>query len=289
MTVKTESAFITGVKDITAGTVARIALCVTGHPLDTIKVKLQTQPTGSNQLYSGTLDCATKIVKNEGIGGLFRGVQSPLLGQAAMNSTLFFANGQAKKLVEKKPGEPLSYGDLFISGCITGFAVAFVEGPVDLVKSQLQVNFKEYNGFLDCARKVAGTYGIRGIYQGLGATLIRNIPANAAYFGVYEATKRLSLAKNESINKVPGYKLFIAGGMGGIAYWIAIYPIDVIKTVLQTDSLNKATRKYKGVLDVAQHIHRTQGMNGFFRGFAPCMIRAFPANASCFYFYEQTR
>ena len=83
------------------------------------------------------------------------------------------------------PGQQLTYGELFLAGSITGFAVAFVEGPVDLIKSQLQVNFKNYNGFVDCARKVAGTYGIRGIYQGLGATLIRNVPANAAYFGVY--------------------------------------------------------------------------------------------------------
>lgn len=83
------------------------------------------------------------------------------------------------------PGEQLSYTDLFVSGSLTGFAVAFVEGPVDLIKSQLQVNFKDYNGFIDCARKVAGTYGVRGVYQGLGATLLRNVPANAAYFGIY--------------------------------------------------------------------------------------------------------
>jgi hypothetical protein len=83
--------------------------------------------------------------------------------------------------------------------------VAFVEGPVDLVKSQLQVNHAQYSGFLDCARKVAGSYGIRGIYQvrsvecrccdvcereqGLSATLMRNVPANAAYFGVYGTTR----------------------------------------------------------------------------------------------------
>lgn len=88
-----------------------------------------------------------------------------------------------------------------------------------------------------------------------------------------EATKRLTLGKGESVANIPGYKvpllflfcsmmianlpkkLFIAGGMGGIAYWIAIYPVDVIKTTMQADSLNKATRKYSGFIDAARAIH----------------------------------
>jgi hypothetical protein len=81
----------------------------------------------------------------------------------------------------------------------------------------------------------------------------------------------LLLSPGESIDKIPGYKvccservrdltafaqMFIAGGMGGIGYWAFVYPIDVVKTVMQTDSLNKAQRQHAGMLDAARAVYR---------------------------------
>lgn len=60
-------------KDVAAGTCGGVAICLVGHPFDTLKVRLQTQPT-ENPLYSGLFDCFKKTLKWEGIGGLYRGV-----------------------------------------------------------------------------------------------------------------------------------------------------------------------------------------------------------------------
>ena len=69
----TRKRITTFAKDVFAGTCGGIAICLVGHPFDTLKVRLQTQP--SNQpLYSGLLDCFTKTLKWEGVGGLYRGV-----------------------------------------------------------------------------------------------------------------------------------------------------------------------------------------------------------------------
>jgi hypothetical protein len=51
-----------------------------GHPLDTIKVRLQTQ---SN--YRGAMDCFLKVVKNEGVHSLYRGIGSPLASLTILN------------------------------------------------------------------------------------------------------------------------------------------------------------------------------------------------------------
>jgi len=200
--------------------------------------------------------------------------------------------GQSKAILRKDAGDELDVPRLWLAGAMVGFTVSFVESPVDLFKSQLQVQYgtgqPRYAGFFDCARKIVSSYGVRGMYQGLSATLLRDIPANAAYFGVYEMARRfLARQQGGSVRDLPAWKVLVAGGFGGMAYWIFVYPADVIKSTIQTDSIVPAERKYRGLLHTAQRIMTVDGISGFWKGFAPCIIRSFPANAVCFLAYEQ--
>ena len=61
------------VKNVVSGTFSGIAVCLVGHPFDTLKVRLQTQPV-DRPVYKGLLDCFVKTMKWEGIGGLYKGV-----------------------------------------------------------------------------------------------------------------------------------------------------------------------------------------------------------------------
>lgn len=69
------------VRNVLAGTCGGVAVVFVGHPFDTVKVRLQMQPV-NQPLYSGMLDCVVKTVRGEGIGGLYKGVTSPILGQS---------------------------------------------------------------------------------------------------------------------------------------------------------------------------------------------------------------
>ena len=60
-------------KNIVSGTVAGMSACLVGHPFDTLKVRLQTQPV-HKPIYTGLTDCFFKTLKWEGIGGLYKGV-----------------------------------------------------------------------------------------------------------------------------------------------------------------------------------------------------------------------
>lgn len=68
-------------KNVVAGTVGGIGVCLVGHPFDTLKVLLQTQPV-QNPIYSGLGDCFRKTLQSDGIGGLYKGILSPLYGQS---------------------------------------------------------------------------------------------------------------------------------------------------------------------------------------------------------------
>jgi solute carrier family 25 (mitochondrial carnitine/acylcarnitine transporter), member 20/29 len=73
-------------------------------------------------------------------------------------------------------------------------------------------------------------------------------------------------------------------------FWLASYPSDVVKQRLMTDPLggrlNDGQRKYARWKDAAGDIWRKEGPRGFWRGFVPCFLRAFPANAAALVAFE---
>jgi len=68
----------------------------------------------------------------------------------------------------------------------------------------------------------------------------------------------------------------------GMANWAAMLPIDTVKSKYQVAPQGK----YSGVMQVAKEIMKVDGVRGFYKGLAPVMVRAFPANAACFLGYE---
>ena len=76
---------------------------------------------------------------------------------------------------------------------------------------------------------------------------------------------------------------FWAGGLSAQVFWITSYPSDVVKQRIMTDPLGKGLgdgeRKFPRWKDAAQAVWREGGVRGFWRGFLPCFLRAFPANA----------
>lgn len=74
-----------------------------------------------------------------------------------------------------------------------------------------------------------------------------------------------------------------AGGIAGIAYWAFSYPIDYVKTLVQTDNL--ADRKYRGMLDCINK-RKADGVMSFYKGYGVCMLRSVPVNAGGFFVFE---
>lgn len=67
---------------------------------------------------------------------------------------------------------------------------------------------------------------------------------------------------------------FLSGGLGANFFWLGALPADNVKNRIMTDSLT--TPKYKGVADAAGAVWREAGLRGFYRGWVPVLLRAFP-------------
>jgi len=91
------------VKEMLAGGVGGACLVLVGHPLDTIKVKIQTMVVepGKAAPYNGALDCARKTIAREGPLGLYKGMLAPLTAVTPMYSLCFFGYGIGRAFLQK--------------------------------------------------------------------------------------------------------------------------------------------------------------------------------------------
>ncbi|KAL0036201.1 hypothetical protein WJX79_007894 [Trebouxia sp. C0005] len=276
-------------QDLTAGTFAGAASLVVGHPFDTIKVKLQSQPRplpGHQPQYASAMDAVRKTMAEGGVYSLFRGMSAPFATVAFYNAILFAARGQMESMLAHPDGSPLSakgFSTLPLATATSGTT----PGAIHLGD---YTGSLQYKGPMDVMRQVMRSEGgVIGLYKGLVPTLLREVPGCAAMFAAYEAIK-LSAAKQQGLsntNELGKGTLMVAGGAAGAVYWLTVYPADIIKSKLQTDSYQQPA--YRGTLHCARQLYAADGMAAFFKGFSPAFGRSVPANAAAFLVYEMVR
>lgn len=263
-----------------------IVTTLVGHPFDTVKVRLQTQPipkAGETPKYTGTWSCITQTVQKEGLLGLYKGIQAPLTGIVPIFAISFGAYGIGKKIF-KADVYPNSLPRIFAAGAFSAIFTTTITAPIERVKCLLQIQegggAKKYDGMVDCAVKLYKEGGIKGIYKGTAATLLRDVPAAGVYFATYSYVSSL-LTKPGEKSSLP--VSILAGGTSGITHWIVGMPPDVIKSRLQTAPEGKYPL---GMVSVFNELMKTEGPLGLYKGVIPVMLRAFPANAACFFGFE---
>ena len=282
------SSVMDAVCDISCGAIAGGIGKIAEYPLDTMKSRVQAKDSP----YKGYRQCFTSLMKKEGPMGFYRGLAAPVLGAVAEAGVGFWAYGRGQKIYRYARGldkrTELPIHAYVCSGALAGLAGAHVLTPVELIKVRLQLQSSKgysgpkYNGILDCGKKVFAKEGIRSLYRGYSATLAREIPGNAAWFGFYNIAIRSMLNKGQTKADLPGWKVALAGAIGGVTYWTAFFPADVVKTRIQSDKRYAKEGLFKGLL----HVYQNEGARGLYRGWSITALRAFPSNGVIFFTYE---
>ncbi|GFZ06199.1 mitochondrial substrate carrier family protein [Actinidia rufa] len=175
-----------------------------------------------------------------------------------------------------------------------GAIISFVLCPSELCRMQVQgtdslvPKSSRYNGPLDCVLKTVKTEGVTGIFRGGFTTLLRESIGNAVFFTTYEHVRyymhlQLKDASSNHSNLIDVGVGIMSGGLGGIAYWSAVLPLDVAKTIIQTAPDRDSTRNPFQILN---SIYRRSGLKGCYTGLGPTIARAFPANAAAIVTWE---
>ncbi|KKA24401.1 Mitochondrial carrier protein [Rasamsonia emersonii CBS 393.64] len=278
-----------------------------GHPFDTVKVRLQTT---KDSHFKGPLDCVLQTVRKEGVSGLYKGATPPLVGWMVMDSVMLGSLTLYRRLllehVFSKPRirDAISFSrgpkDLNtlpslghgIAGIMAGSTVSFIAAPVEHIKARLQIQYaadkkqRLYSGPIDCTRKILRTHGIPGLFHGLCATLV----FRSFFFFWWGSYDILSRLMRERTNMSTPAINFWAGGISAQIFWLTSYPSDVVKQRIMTDPLGGALgdgeRRFRRWKDAAIAVGREGGWRAYWRGFLPCFLRAFPANAMALVAFE---
>ncbi|KAI9917363.1 hypothetical protein PsorP6_013208 [Peronosclerospora sorghi] len=267
-------------KDLNAGTIGGVAGIVAGHPLDTVKVQLQTSHEAAG---AGVLRTLRRVLGADGAAGLYRGVLSPILSNAPINAVVFGVQGQVIRALAKDDERPLSSAHQFLAGASAGCVQVLFAAPSEHVKIQLQTGAMgtEHRSVV-AAKLICQKHGLRNLFKGWQVCLLRDVPAFGTYFCGYEATKR-ALTGGDRENETDT-KLMMAGGIAGMLSWLVSMPQDVVKSCVQSQRLEA---KQERIMEIVTTRWKQEGPGFFFRGFNATMLRAFPVSAVTFLVYEK--
>ena len=295
----TQMSFRDAAIDFLGGVSGATASVYIGQPLDTVKVKMQTFPN----MYTHAGNCFVTTLRQDGIWrGLYAGTVPSLVAQVAENSVLFCSYGMCQKVVARISGrsdvQNLNFVQNGASGFIAGFFCSLVLCPTELVKCKLQamrevstsgaakssaMTAKKHIGPLQLTRQILRTEGVNGLFHGLTATLCREMPGYVFFFGGYEACRSFMTPAGHNKDDLGPLKTILCGGIGGMSFWLAVFPADVIKSRHQVSSSRES------FLATFLYIYRHEGLRALYKGLGPAVLRTFPATGGLFLAYETTK
>jgi solute carrier family 25 aspartate/glutamate transporter 12/13 len=223
---------------------------------------MKTPAPGARALYAGPVDCFRQIVRNEGVAGLYRGLRPNLIGVMPEKSLKLTVNDVCREAftASNGPGGGIRLHQEMISGATAGFVQVAATNPMEIVKLRLQLQ-GEAGGVKASALEVARGLGLRGLYKGIAATWLRDVPFSIVFFPLF-ANLKMAFDGSNSM-----FGLFCAGALAGSSAAGVVTPCDVVKTRLQV-----AGSTYTGVGDAFSRILKEEGPAALFKGVAPRMI-----------------
>jgi len=174
------------------------------YPLDTYRVRKQSNQIVNRSLYSGML--------------------SPLIGIAIEKAIVFGSYHQTKKYTNND----------FLAGLNSGLFASIVVTPIEKYKILKQnsplLRYSDINNKIISKGIFKGT---KYLYNGLSACFFREVPGYAIYFQSYKILNDLTNNNNRDTLKV-----MVNGGLSGVISWLFIFPFDTIKTNMQQNNTN---------------------------------------------------
>ncbi|KAI9777842.1 MAG: Mitochondrial oxaloacetate carrier protein [Geoglossum umbratile] len=281
-----------------AGGIAACGAVTVTHGFETVKIRLQLQgelqsKAETQRLYRGVLHGVGVILKNEGLKGLLRGLGSAYIYQMTLNGCRLgfyepIRQGLTTALYNDVTKQSL--GINIFSGATSGILGAAAGSPFFLVKTRLQSyspflpvgTQHPYRNAFDGLRQIQNTEGVKGLYRGVGAAMVRTGFGSSVQLPTYFFAKR-RLIKHFGMEEGPALHL-LSSATSGFVVCCVMHPPDTIMSRMY----NQTGNLYSGVFDCLYKTVKTEGLLAIYKGYFAHLARILPHTVLTLSLAEQT-
>ncbi|KAI5479691.1 peroxisomal membrane protein Pmp47 [Pseudohyphozyma bogoriensis] len=289
-----------------------VAMAIT-YPLVNLSTRAQvTAKKGDETIKSAAL----KVIKEDGLAGLYDGLTSSLIGIAITNGIyyLFFEETRAVLLKAKKSKATLSTLESILASSIAGAATSILSNPIWVINTRQTVRttvapslelpsanpgdkiiVEKKLGILQTILHILKTDGWTAFFKGLGPALML-VSNPILQYTLFEQLKNLIL-KRRSLRLTKGalvpltdLDFFLLGAVSKLFATATTYPYLTVKARMQAN--NAEGKSYTSAFDGLQKIIKKEGVQGLYKGVGPKLTQSVATAAILFLakekFYQAT-
>ncbi|XP_004491890.1 uncharacterized protein [Cicer arietinum] len=194
----TQAALANGVAGMTSSLVAQSVFV----PIDVVSQKMMVQGYSGHARYSGGMDVARKILRSDGIRGLYRGFGLSALTYSPSSAVWWASYGSSQRFIWRfldqggNDGDTPSVQKIVLvqaaGGIIAGASASCITTPLDTIKTRLQVmGHDSRSSIKQVTKDLISEDGWKGLYRGFGPRFFSMSAWGTSMILTYEYLKRL--------------------------------------------------------------------------------------------------
>lgn len=283
-----------------AGGLAACGAVTFTNPIELVKTRMQLQgelsKTKGPKVYKNPVQALVLIYKNEGIRGIQKGLACAYVYQLGLNGCRLGLYEPTRNVFngifypESDPRRVQNIPINIAAGAISGIAGAIIGSPMYLVKTRMQsystqIQIGEQTHYTSAWQGLRAIYkaeGIKGLFRGVDAAILRTGAGSAAQLPIYNFTKH-EMLNSGFFGEGPALHLS-ASVVAGFGVGIVMNPWDVILTRVY----NQKGDLYSGPVDCFVKTVRSEGIMALYKGFGAQILRIAPHTVLTLMFMEQT-
>ena len=249
------------------------------QPIDTVKVRIQILGEASSKTgvkaNTNPLSVGRKILVEEGLGSLYKGLSAGLLRQATYTTARLGIYSYLFEKVKREQGS-VNFTNKFFISVAAGFFGALVGNPCDLVLVRFQSDAtmpvaerRNYRGLGDAFGRIVKDEGFFSLWKGSVPTIMRALALNIVMLTSNDEIKE-RITKSKGLAKPDQSAVFIASAISGFLSSFASLPFDNIKTKVQKQKPGPdGVLPYSNFFDCFKKSVAREGVSGLWVGFFP--------------------
>ncbi|KAG8198287.1 hypothetical protein JTE90_021541 [Oedothorax gibbosus] len=299
-------------EQIISSTIGSVLTALIATPFDVVKTRLQVQErshthksefhsalkkSSTEELYQnekrglcrkvnrthlkGTLDAFIQIPKQEGIRSLWSGLVPTLIISVPSNVMYFTMYDQFRKKLILNTVLPIGYVPI-VAGVSARMCTVTLVVPIEFLRTKVQSEKMKYSTAVSALCSLVKQRGLFSLWHGWVPTIYRDVAFSGIYWSIYEQLKKS--------NTEPKFKeSFLYGFVAGIVSAIITLPLDVIKTIRQSELGDKFITiglKSPSTWSLLVALYAKRGIKSLYAGILPRVLKVGPACAIMISSYE---